>query len=113
METTTSLVCGLPAISKKLLQRIEADVDFSELPPAKGKGKTAAQSFEGQIVAGSRPHSVSQAVPDLVTWLRCFVGDRSHSSVQAREGGRSNGLHGHDRKDQSEYQWPAWISISG
>ena len=30
------------------------------------------------------------------------VGVRSHSSAQAREGGRPNGLHGHHRKGQSE-----------
>ena len=42
---TTSLVqlgCGLAALSKKLLEKIEAGeyVDFSELPPAKGKGRS-------------------------------------------------------------------------
>ena len=125
VETTTSLVqlgCGLPAISKKLLEKIEADeyIDFSELPPAKGKDKTAAQSFEGQIVvvqACSRPHSVSQADPrpgDVASMLQ--VGDRSHRSAQAREGGRSNGLHGHHCKGQSNIGGPPgsfMISISG
>ena len=46
-EATTSLVQvggGLPAIPKKLIEKIEAGeyIDFSELPPAKGKGKSAA-----------------------------------------------------------------------
>ncbi len=43
-EATPSLIqmgCGLPALPKKLLEKIEADeyVDFAELPPAKGKGR--------------------------------------------------------------------------
>lgn len=45
METDSTLPlvqmgCGLAALPKKIIEKIEADeyVDFSDLPPAKGKG---------------------------------------------------------------------------
>ena len=43
---------GLPAITKKLLQKIRANeyLDFGELPPAKGKTKSVPQSLEGQVI---------------------------------------------------------------
>ena len=47
-----SLGSGLPALSKKMVAKILANeyVDFSELPPAKGKGHAVPQSLEGQVV---------------------------------------------------------------
>ena len=47
-----SVGMGLPAITKKLLQKIQANeyLDFGELPPAKGKTKSVPQSLEGQVI---------------------------------------------------------------
>ena len=44
------LGCGLATLLKKLLERIENDeyVDFNELPPAKGKGRSMAQARDGR-----------------------------------------------------------------
>ncbi len=41
--------CGLPALPRKLLEKIEAGeyIDFIELPPAKGKSKSISQAFDG------------------------------------------------------------------
>lgn len=43
---------GLAAVSKKLVNKIIANeyIDFNELPPAKGKGRSVSQAFEGQLV---------------------------------------------------------------
>ena len=58
---------GLCELSKKLLEKIQAEeyVDFNELPPAKGKGRSLAQGWEGQVV-------VVQAA-DLVKPARSFL----------------------------------------
>ena len=49
--------CGLPALSKKLLEKIEAEeyINFTGLPPAMGKGRSTSQAFEGQIVVVHAP----------------------------------------------------------
>ena len=41
---------GLPALPKKLVDRVQANeyIDFLELPPAKGKVRTLNQSLEGK-----------------------------------------------------------------
>ena len=67
---------GLPALPKKLVERIVAGqyVDFTELPPAKGRVRALPSSEEGHIIviraenlAGCR-----KLIPDLATWLQCF-----------------------------------------
>ena len=52
---TSSLVPtgqGLPALPKKLVDRILSNeyIDFSELPPAKGKVRPLHQGLEGQVI---------------------------------------------------------------
>ena len=63
---------GLPALQKKLVDRIRANkyIDFAELPPAKGKGRPLPQSLEGQIIvvqAADLMHT-RKIIPDLATW---------------------------------------------
>lgn len=67
---------GLASLSKKLVDRIVSGqyVDFSELPPAKGRTRSLPNTEEGHIViiraedlAGSK-----KMIPDLATWLQCF-----------------------------------------
>jgi hypothetical protein len=55
---------GLPALPKKLLTRVRANeyIDFSELPPAKGKGRPMPQFLEyrgpgGRAVADQKGYS--------------------------------------------------------
>ncbi len=78
-DTNPSLVqmgCGLPALPRKLLEKIEADeyVDFGELPPAKGKGRSMTQAFDGQIVVVQAADLIQarRLIPDLATWMQCF-----------------------------------------
>ena len=43
---------GLPALPKKVVERIHAGeyIDFSELPPAKGKVRPLHQGLDGQVI---------------------------------------------------------------
>ena len=55
IDAAQPMIClgsGLPALSKKIVAKILANeyMDFSELPPAKGKGHTIPQSLEGQVI---------------------------------------------------------------
>ena len=47
-----SLGFGLSAVPKKLVAKILANeyIDFTDLPPAKGKSRPVPHSFEGQVV---------------------------------------------------------------
>ena len=54
-DAAQPMIClgsGLPALPKKLVAKILANeyIDFSELPPGKGKGRTMPQSLEGQVI---------------------------------------------------------------
>ena len=67
---------GLPALPKKLVERICRNeyVDFAELPPAKGKNRVPTHVVEGQIVV-LQPGDLTparRAIPDLATQLQCY-----------------------------------------
>ncbi len=67
---------GLPPIPKRLVDEIQADeyVDFTELPPAKGKSRVAPIQGDGQIGgAGSGFTPTRMIIPDLATWAQCFA----------------------------------------
>ena len=64
----------MPALPKKLVEKIIAGhyVDFSELPPAKGRTHPLPSQEDGHVVvirakdfAGSK-----KLIPDLATWLQ-------------------------------------------
>ncbi len=72
-----SLGAGLPPISKKLMERMQANeyIDFSELPPAKGKGKLNTQHGDNQIVVVQAADLMQtrRVIPDLATWSQCYA----------------------------------------
>ena len=49
-------------------------IDFSELPPAKGKVQPLHQSFEGQVILVQAEDLLQsrKLIPDLPTWVQCF-----------------------------------------
>ena len=64
---------GLPALPKKVVERIHAGeyIDFSELPPAKGKVRPLHQGLDGQgILVQAQSKKLIQ---DLPTWVQCFA----------------------------------------
>ena len=55
LAPTQPMICmgpGLPPLHKKMVEKIGANeyIDFTELPPAKGKGRSLTQPAEGQII---------------------------------------------------------------
>ena len=72
-----SLGTGLQALPKKLVEKIRANeyIDFSELPPAKGKSRPLASNLEGQIlvVQAADLMQAKRIIPDLATWSQCFA----------------------------------------
>lgn len=67
---------GLPALPKKRVEKIASGVyvDFTELPPAKGKRRATPQVTEGQVLIMQASDMVTnkKAIPDLATWFQCF-----------------------------------------
>ncbi len=63
---------GLPPIPARMAERIRenAYIDFSDLPPAKGKGKPVTYALEGQVIVVQAADLMqSQHIfPDLATW---------------------------------------------
>ena len=68
---------GLPALPKKMVERILANeyIDFSEFPPAKGKVRSLPSGLEGQVVLvqAADLSQYKKLIPDLSTWMQCFA----------------------------------------
>ena len=107
-------VPGLPALPTKLVERIVAGqyVDFTELPPAKGRTRILPSSEEGHIVliraedlAGCR-----KLIPDLATWLQCFC---IHAAVIVEhEPDCRKSLFAYVStiaKASTKHKWPSWL----
>ena len=110
----TCVGAGLPPLAQKLVDRILARqyVDFTELPPAKGKGRPVAQPGEGQLVllqASDLVHA-RKTIPDFATWGQCFA---IYVAVLAgRYPDRLVDLMGYlalIAKVSRRYNWPAWV----
>ena len=109
-----SVGLGLPAITKKLLQKIRANeyVDFGELPPAKGKTKSVPQSLEGQVIViqAAELYKQRKIIPDLATWVQCFA--LYATVILAQEPERRADLMAYASiiaKASQKYRWPSWI----
>ena len=105
---------GLASLPKKLVDRIVSGqyVDFSELPPAKGRTRSLPNTEEGHIVviraedlAGAR-----KMIPDLATWLQCFC--LYSAVITEREPDRTKSLLAYATtiaKASLKYSWPSWV----
>ena len=105
---------GLPTLPKKLVEKIAAGqyVDFSELPPAKGRTRPLPSQEDGHVVviraedlAGSK-----KLIPDLATWLQCFaiymvvLADTEPERVKSLLAYMTT-----IAKASIKYTWPSWI----
>ena len=105
---------GVASLSKKLVDRIVSGqyVDFSELPPAKGRTRSLPNAEEGHIViiraedlAGSK-----KMIPDLATWLQCFC--IYATIITEHEPARTKSLLAYATiisKASLKYAWPSWV----
>lgn len=105
---------GLPAMPKKLVDRIEANeyVDFNDLPPAKGKGRLLSQPLEGQLVVIQAADLVQsrRLIPDLATWVQCF--GIYTAVVTQKKPDKLPELLAYQAtvaKASQKYRWPSWL----
>ena len=96
------------------MEKVEADeyIDFNELPPAKGKGRSMSQAFDGQIVVVQAADLVQtrRLIPDLATWVQCF--GLFSAAVARRRPERLPDLMAYMSivaKASQKYKWPSWV----
>ncbi len=105
---------GLPPIPKRLVDKIQADeyVDFSELPPAKGKSRVAPIQGDGQIVVVQAADLLQtrKIIPDLTTWAQCFA---IYAAVRgAHQPNKLADLMGYQSlvaRASKKFKWPLWV----
>lgn len=105
---------GLPALPKKLVERMVSGqyIDFSELPPAKGRTRSMPTSEEGQIVV-VRAEDLTGArklIPDLATWIQCFA--LYMAVITEKEPDRFKSPLAYMTtiaKASLKYSWPSWV----
>lgn len=105
---------GLPALSRKIVEKILANdyVEFSELPPAKGKVRALNHSLEGQVILVQAEDLLrsKKLIPDLATWVQCFT---IYVAVLAKQQpARVPDLMGYAAgiaKASNKFKWPAWV----
>ena len=87
-------------------------IDFSELPPAKGRTRPLPSQEEGHVIvvraedlSGSR-----KMIPNLATWLQCFA--LYMVVVTDKEPDRTSNLLAYMvtiAKASVKYSWPSWV----
>lgn len=105
---------GLAAIPKKLVAKILSNeyIDFTELPPAKGKTRTMPQSLEGQIIVVQAADLIQarKIIPDFATWVQCFALYTATLATKSPE--RIPDLMAYQTiiaKASQKYRWPSWV----
>ncbi len=102
---------GLPALPNKMVVA-NRYVDFTELPPAKGKGRSVSQGMEGQVVVIQATDLMQsrRIIPDLATWSQCFA--LYVAIVAKHHPHRVQELMAYQSmiaKASLKYKWPAWV----
>ena len=96
----------LPAVPRKTAEKIWAGeyIDFSDIPPARGKAKSLPSSMEGHII-GCRPCSIKETDPrhGYMDSVLCSLRGHGHGK-RAWPGRRSAGRHVHNRESQPQVQ---------
>lgn len=105
---------GLPALPKRLVEKIISGhyIDFSELPPAKGRTRTLPSQDEGHIVVirAEDLAGTKKLIPDLATWLQCFA--IYMAVITDNDPARTKSLLAYMTtiaKASIKYTWPSWL----
>lgn len=113
-QPMVSLGTGLAPITKRMADRIKAGeyIDFSELPPAKGKARSVPQSLEGQVIVVQAADLLQdrKLIPDLATWTQCFA--LYTAVVASHDPGRVPDLMAYQSlvaRTSRKYKWPSWL----
>ena len=105
---------GIPAIRRNLFRNILSGnyIDFTELPPAKGRVKPLSSQLEGQVVLLSAADllQTKRLIPDFGTWVQCFT--VYAAIVLSRFPERSTSLMlyaGSIGRLSQRFKWPSWV----
>ena len=100
------VVPGLPPLPKKTVKRIRTAqyIEFTELPPAKGKGRSLAQPAEGQIIVLLTVDLV-QTRKTIATWSQCYT--LYVAVLAAYQPGRLVGYQSLIARMSKKYKWPS------
>ena len=105
---------GLPALKKSLVDSILAGhfVDFTELPPAKGRTKAFNSRLDGQIVIlqAAEYLQAKRLIPDLGIWIQCF--SLYAAVVLSKFPERRTSLLLYQStiaKLSQKFNWPSWV----
>ena len=109
-----SVGSGLPTIPRKTAEKIWAGeyIDFSDLPPARGKAKSLPSAMEGHIIVVQAADLAlsRKLIPDMATWIQCFA--LYAAVITVKEPGRAGDLFAYMStiaKASLKYKWPSWI----
>lgn len=108
MAVTITTGLGLPALSKKLVDRILSDqyVDFADFPPAKGRTHPMPVVDEGHIIAEDI-NPTRKLIPDLLTCFTLYLAvitEKEPSNIKRLEAYINTTV-----KASMKYKWPSWI----
>ena len=109
-----SLGGGIPALLKKLLKRIWADeyIDFSELPPAKGRQRNMPHHLEGRVllIHWQELESQKRPITDFATWAQWFA--IYTTALLQKQPERAADLMAYllqTANNAKNFKWPAWL----
>ena len=109
-----SVGSGLPTIPRKTAEKIWAGeyIDFSDLPPARGKAKSLPSAMEGHIIVVQAADLAlsRKLIPDMAMWIQCFA--LYAAMITVKEPGRAGDLFAYMStiaKASLKYKWPSWI----
>ena len=113
-QLLVQLGAGLPALPKRLVERVQANeyVEFMEFPPARGKAKPVNQDVGGHIVVlqAAELMNTRKIIPDLGTWMQCFA---IYTAIILQDHPeRAAELMAYQSiiaKASSRYKWPSWV----
>ncbi len=111
---TVTLGPGLPPISRRLVDKIQAleYVDLAELPPARGRSRPSHQLSDDRIVVVQAADLLQtrKIIPDLATWVQCFT--LYITALTGKHPHRLTDLLGYmslTARNSKKYKWPSWI----
>jgi hypothetical protein len=87
-------------------------IDFTELPPAKGRAKTPSSLLDGQIVLlqASDYLQAKYIIPDLGIWMQCFSLYVAVILTKHPESTTSLLLYQSSiAKLNQKFKWPSWV----
>ena len=105
---------GLPALSQRLIEKIKAGeyVDFSDLPPAKGKSRSSANDWDTRVLLLQVQQSDNprRLIPDFPTWAQCFALFAAiKASAQPASIADLMAYMTEIAKYAKRFQWPSWV----